>query len=412
MQAMVPYYFPEEILLEILYKLPVKSVGKCMCVCKAWNFLIKTPSFVSSHASKYSTGNNTNLFLFRTSDVHESNSRVEYSLLFDDREFSKYDQLLQTPFDFTHSIVGSCNGLLCLELVGNGLSFQNQFILWNPIIKRCFRVPKPWFCTLPNKILSGFGFDSRRDDYKILKIAKYDLLYKYVVQVELYSLKTNSWKILVSPILHLYTEDKFMAFANGVVHWVAFERVNDQWHSKYKFLLMGFHMGHEVFIEIMLPQSLSNLHYQKSETSMYVIPYHELSSIALIESVYDKCNIWVMKKYNVVETWTKMYNLVACGMGQVPRALVLGFRKNGGLILDDGFTQRADLHDMEGNQVNYFLGICGYSYVLSYAESLVLLDQVIDSTSENGAKNLSNSIEGITDNFTRLAIDGSSDARD
>ncbi|XVF78149.1 hypothetical protein PTKIN_Ptkin14bG0106000 [Pterospermum kingtungense] len=414
-EARIPYYFPEEILLEIFYKLPVKSLGKCLCVCKAWNFLIKTPSFVSSRVSKSGTSNNTNLFLFRTNVIERGTRSVKYSLHFDDQELSKYTQL-QAPFDVHHYIVGYCNGLVCLERRSRYFGFHYEFVLWNPIIKQCFGVPKPCFCSLPNKTLIGFGFDSLRDDYKILKITQKNVQDKYV-EVELYSVKTNSWKILAPQKLHLYTDNYSMAFGNGVVHWIAFVRVKNKPHCWCKFFLLGFNMCHEVFKEIMLPKSLRNLDYQRGQSSMHVMPYAELSSIAVTESVYDGSisNMWVMKKYHMVETWTKMFNLVVCGMGQVPR--VLGFRKNGGLIMDGFSNQRVVLHDMEGNDVNYF-GICEYSYGLSYTESLVLLDhQVTDSRSENGAKNLSNSIEEKTKNLAELAAgveatNGSSDAED
>ncbi|XVF78144.1 hypothetical protein PTKIN_Ptkin14bG0105700 [Pterospermum kingtungense] len=283
--------------------------------------------------------------------------------------------------------------------MGYHTSFDIRFILWNPIIKKFVRPPKPYICSLPYKISVGFGFDSIRDDYKVLKITKKNVLDKYV-EVELYSLKTNSWKILDPPKYDLYSDD-FMAFVNGVVHWVARELVNNQGRRRYKFLLMGFDMGHEVFKEIMLPESLSYLREGKCETPMYVMPYGELSSIAVIVSVYDECNIWVMKEYNMVETWTKMFNLGILGIGSVPR--VLGFRKNGGLILSNLFNQQVVLHDMEGSEVNYFTVWGRNAYVFSYIESLVFLDQVIDSRGENGAENMSNasdSIEGAARNFT------------
>ncbi|XP_050126806.1 uncharacterized protein LOC126603856 [Malus sylvestris] len=42
--------FPEEILREILLRLPsVKSIIKCSAVCRSWKYLIQTPSFIASH---------------------------------------------------------------------------------------------------------------------------------------------------------------------------------------------------------------------------------------------------------------------------------------------------------------------------------------------------------------------------
>ncbi|KAK8638291.1 hypothetical protein V6N13_136725 [Hibiscus sabdariffa] len=88
-QATFTEYITEEILLEIFYRLPAKSLGKCMCVSKAWNFLIKDPFFVSSHAihqSKlrcWNNNNDKNLFFVMT-----GRHQVEYSLHLDDLEFS------------------------------------------------------------------------------------------------------------------------------------------------------------------------------------------------------------------------------------------------------------------------------------------------------------------------------------
>ncbi|XVF04139.1 hypothetical protein REPUB_Repub05bG0056200 [Reevesia pubescens] len=395
---MNPYYLPEELLLQILYKLPIKSLGKCMCVSKAWNFLIKNPSFIYTHLNNQSKNccrnNSNNLFLVTSKDIQD-----EYSLHFDDQKFSKYTQLQYIPFGTQYSIVGSCNGLLCFA--DFQCYFDIKFSLCNPVIRRFTRLPKPYFCGLPYKISVGFGFDSKRNDYKILKIMKKDVLDE-CNEIELYSLERNCWEIL-APLRYNLHYDDFVVFVNGVVHWIAFERVNDGGRSRCRFLLLGFDMSNDVFKEIMLPESLSNL---RERSHMYVRPYGELSSITVIEwaCLYEESNIWVMKKYGVVETWSKMYSFGIIGPGLMP--MVLGFKKNGGLILRIYGNNQVVSHDPESSEINYF-GIpkfCGN--VISYMESLVLLDQVIDARGENSAKYesyASNSIEGAADGFIELA---------
>ncbi|MBA0602997.1 F-box/kelch-repeat protein At3g23880 [Gossypium raimondii] len=375
--AMFPYYFPEEIFLEIFCKLPVKSLGKCMCVSKAWNSLIKDPYFISSHVSHQSKLRRTkdnNLFFVMTGR-HEA----EYSLHSDDQEFRKYAQLEYMPFDNHHSIVGACNGLLCL--MDFQFSFDSIFILCNPIIRKSITLPKPCLSSLPYKISVGFGFDSAQNDYKLLKITKKGVLDKYV-EVELYSLKRNCWKILAPPKYDLYSDD-FMVYVNETVHWIAYERVNNEGSYSCKLLILGFDMRDDVFKEIMLPERLRNLPHQ---SEIYVIPYDELSSIAVIElgSLHAECDIWVMKKYGVVETWTKMYSLGKLGTEPMPR--VLGFRKNGDLILRTYNNLRLVSRDPESHEIDYF-GIQGRrTYVCNYTESLVLLDRVIDGAmTENRA---------------------------
>ncbi|KAL4325634.1 hypothetical protein GQ457_11G013340 [Hibiscus cannabinus] len=403
-QATFTEYITEEILLEIFYRLPAKSLGKCMCVSKAWNFLIKNPFFVSSHAIHQSklrcrnNNNNKNLFFVMT-----GRHQVEYSLHLDDLEFSKYIQLEYMPSDNHHCVVGSCNGLLCL--MDFQFNFDSVFILCNPIVRKSITLPKPCLCHLPYKISVGFGFDSVKNDYKLLKITKENALDKFV-EVELYSLKRNSWRILAPPRYDLYSDD-FMVFVNGVVHWIAYERVKEQGVYRCKFFIMGFDMRDDVFNEIMLPDNLRNL---PNRSEIYVTTYDELSSIAVIElgCLHTLCNIWVMKKYGVVETWTKMFSILNPGPEPMPR--VLGFMKNGDLMLSAYDNLQLVSCDPERSELGYF-GIQGArTYVSSFTESLVLLDQVNgDDMTKNGAKyasNASHSIERAADGFTKLAANG------
>ncbi|KAE8733603.1 Uridine 5'-monophosphate synthase / UMP synthase (PYRE-F) (UMPS) isoform 1 [Hibiscus syriacus] len=401
-QAAFPGHITEEILLEIFNRLPAKSLGKCMCVSKAWNFLIKNPFFISSHARHHSKlrcrNNNKNLFFVMT-----ARHQVEYSLHFDDQDFSKYTQLEYMPFDNHHFVVGSCNGLLCL--IDFQFGFDIVFTLCNPIIKKSITLPKPCLRHLPYKISVGFGFDSVKNDYKLLKITKENVLDKFV-EVELYSFNRNSWRTLAPLRYGLYSDD-FMVFVNGIVHWIAYERVEDQGVYRCKFLIMGFDMKDDVFKEIMLPGNLRNL---PNQSEIYVIPYEELSSIAVIElgCLHTQCNIWVMKKYGVVETWTKMFSIGNPGPEPMPR--VLGFVKNGDLILGAYNNLQLVSLDPERSELGYF-GIQGTrSYVSTFMECLVLLDQVNgDDMTENDVKSASNakhSIESAADGFTKLATNG------
>ncbi|XVF04134.1 hypothetical protein REPUB_Repub05bG0055800 [Reevesia pubescens] len=159
---------------------------------------------------------------------------------------------------------------------------------------------------MPSKVSIGFGFDSKRNDCKVLRISMEDL--DRCIEVELHSLRKNSWKQLAPPKYDLYSND-VMVFINGIVHWIAFERVKDR-GRQHKFLLLGFDMSNERYTYI-----------------------------------------WVMKEYDGVNTWNKLF---------------------------------------------------------SYTESLVLLEQGNDTRSENDAKNASNarsSIEEATDSFSEYAAD-------
>nr|KJB74135.1 hypothetical protein B456_011G277100 [Gossypium raimondii] len=55
------FELPEALVIEILSKLPVKSLTRFNCVCKYWCSSIQTPHFISNNLEN----NNLNLLLSR-----------------------------------------------------------------------------------------------------------------------------------------------------------------------------------------------------------------------------------------------------------------------------------------------------------------------------------------------------------
>ncbi|KAL6535144.1 hypothetical protein OROMI_026518 [Orobanche minor] len=192
---------PEEMMTEILSRLPVKSLLRFRCVSKAWRSLIGSKYFIKKQLEADSR-RNTSL-------------DQQWGLLCIDGEFSKCSllSLFNKPeilalggFNFATtsttnnivsiidsiSLVGSCNGLVCILLN------KEEFVLWNP----CTRISKK----LPNIIdkhhhphrrlqAYGFGCDEYwSGDYKVVVILEkedYSLVYSLK--------KSDSWKKIRNP---------------------------------------------------------------------------------------------------------------------------------------------------------------------------------------------------------------------
>lgn len=60
---------PVEFLAEVLKRLPVKYVLHCMCVQKSWNFLIKTPSFITLHTNHQNYNHDRRKYLLFNGDT-------------------------------------------------------------------------------------------------------------------------------------------------------------------------------------------------------------------------------------------------------------------------------------------------------------------------------------------------------
>ncbi|XP_037495722.1 F-box/kelch-repeat protein At3g23880 [Jatropha curcas] len=261
-------YLPEGVIIQILQKLPVKSLIRCISVCKLWYSLIKNPNFISTQIANTSwinTENNPNPVLLlhfhageyslvfdnqeleditlhfpfcklwysliknpnfistqiaNTSWINTENNpnpvlllhfhAGEYSLVFDNQELE--DITLHFPSKSGSRFfraVGYSNGLLCISIrhtrcdYGSD-NYNDEFILWNPSIRKSFALPQPNFtfltsCHYCNDYV-GFGFDSNSNDYKVCRMKVHqpycEKIQEPKIQIEIYSFNMNSWKII------------------------------------------------------------------------------------------------------------------------------------------------------------------------------------------------------------------------
>uniref|UniRef100_A0A2N9I2J9 F-box domain-containing protein n=1 Tax=Fagus sylvatica TaxID=28930 RepID=A0A2N9I2J9_FAGSY len=149
---------PDEVILEILSRLPVKPLLCFRCVSKPWLALIDSPQFIKLHL-KQSLKTTTNLSLIL-------GDGYLYSSDFDSLDTAiELDHPLKTPH-YETEIVGSCNGLLCLS------NKKEDVALWNPSTRKYRKLPVTTLEFAPDGYdfcqytVSGFGYDETSDDYK------------------------------------------------------------------------------------------------------------------------------------------------------------------------------------------------------------------------------------------------------
>lgn len=101
-------YLSEDLIQEILYKLPIKSLLRCTSLCKSWNSLIKSPTFIFKHLQHtISSTDRQNLFLLR---LCSREREEQYSLRLDNQDFNEHMQL-HFPFK-SSEIIFSCHRFL------------------------------------------------------------------------------------------------------------------------------------------------------------------------------------------------------------------------------------------------------------------------------------------------------------
>ncbi|XP_065628572.1 F-box/kelch-repeat protein At3g23880 isoform X2 [Quercus suber] len=374
-------YLPYEVLLEILHRLPVKSLIQFRCVSKSYNSLITSPVFIKSSFTR--SHSDSNKLIVRYLDVKYHIER--YKLIYEDNDkndsSSEQIQDLELPLRSSSRdyfrLLGSANGLFCLHE-------ENRFILWNPCIRK--------FITLPNPSVTYFlpcylaiGFDLRTDDYKVVRIVYQSVNVWYEVAkpplVEVYSVSEGSWRVTSAgdsypPRISISNWHPQAAYLNGAVYFAA----ND-WGDAQSLIVLSFDLGDEVFRLISLPNGKFGLDADIGTSvfngllSLICYGYQHLSTV-------KSCSVWVMKEYGVVDSWTKQFTIEL----NMLRWEVLRFLKNDHVLVQKIESHGSKLlsYDPESQQVKNlgFYRSPYYSYADNYVRNLTLLDKPNDVVSK------------------------------
>ncbi|ESW26977.1 hypothetical protein PHAVU_003G163000 [Phaseolus vulgaris] len=215
---------PEELIMEILSWLSVKSLMRFRCVSKTWNSLISDPYFVKSHLGRSSR--NTQVML-RLKDLNDAAftwlSFCSIHCLFQNPASTFHDNR-QYRFDPFNFFMGSCNGLLCLH---DSLPIddceEHRVHFWNPATRilsessPCLRLHSDFPRTHSCYMKFGFGYDDRSDTYKVVAIIL-DIRIRQM-NVMVYGMGDTCWKnILTCP--SFFTFQQLGYHLNATVNWL------------------------------------------------------------------------------------------------------------------------------------------------------------------------------------------------
>ncbi|XP_027154962.1 F-box protein At5g07610-like [Coffea eugenioides] len=182
----------EDLLTQILLKLPPKSLLRFQCVSKQWLSLISDPVFRRRHSSRIRRYPTTD-FLFFSSDSY----RNEIDLLSFSGDW--VDSVGNVSSPLRYSLEGeilslqSCNGLLCIQFMVNDIS--RELIVYNPTTCKHRSIPWPYAESIPLVIrYTNIAFDPVKSDYYKLVCVGVDLngtFYRFLV----YSSEAGVWSV-------------------------------------------------------------------------------------------------------------------------------------------------------------------------------------------------------------------------
>ncbi|KDP36772.1 hypothetical protein JCGZ_08063 [Jatropha curcas] len=289
---------PLDIIIDILCRLPVKSIIQCRRVCKTLRTIITSnPQFAENHLSRSPV-----------QFLHQSGSFSRTFQLFEFQHENDAAFSIPIKFNIKRSnlfVLSSCDGFLCL---GDRSRFYNPVKMCNPVTGEYINLPEKGLDKrIEGVVVSGFGYSSISKQYKVVrwvrrKIAAREEHDNVAVVTELYTLGDESWRRISDAPKFEY--DIFMnfpssangVFLNGLFHWISYRKCG----SYRSYYMVSFDFESEKFNVVLLAPSCR----PKFTAMLNEVVVGVLGVCLFIND--SEFGLWVMKDYGVQESWTRL----------------------------------------------------------------------------------------------------------
>ncbi|XP_062109401.1 putative F-box protein At3g17480 [Humulus lupulus] len=403
MEVVCPH-LPEEIVVEILQRLPHDSVITSKRVCKSWYDIIKHESFVSNHFHrhlKFDT-NTSLLFLHGLNYYKDSLDTISYDHDHDNDHLIPYVvEQSHTIGKLLHFVRGSfferdrirglhCNGIIAFP------KQDTEIVFFNPTLKQfkiLYTQPLLDFVSIAH----GFGYDQRANLYKYVKIFQSESKYSHddatMFRAQVCTLWINSsgggsvsssWREtnIILPIKNTWFDDG-VVYLKSVCYWLNLSEKQPQVVSSVEQpQIVSFDMCDEKFSMIPLPSDPEvSITYQRALTvwkdesvTLFIMGKIHRDTFLIIE-------MWMMVVENDSTYWRK-HLTIAPTIGPI---LEYEFLKrldfwNQEEFLIEGRNSASYVHIMSYNirtkrirRLDFSLEGVELHYSTSYSKSLVSL---------------------------------------
>ncbi|KAL7130408.1 hypothetical protein ABFS83_13G132000 [Erythranthe nasuta] len=280
---------PFELVEDILRRLPVKSLKRFRAVAKLWCSLIDSENFVKMHLQKSVASNS-----------HRSLVLGGLAVYTVDLDSLDKAHVVKPPFYYktVDCISNSCNGIV--------LVISDPPVLWNPF-SRDYKVLPQCSAEYPvvdeyyTKTTCGFGYDSIKDDYKIVRVVEYRNKSSHVwmnSKTMIYGLKSNSWREIEDfPYPLPFLKGHWRAFVSGAMHTLV-----EEYDRGYRARIMAFSVESEKHYEVAMPPGFRTRTFELNLDSIE-------GRLCLVCTNRSRAVIWVMNEYGVKESWTKLVSI-------------------------------------------------------------------------------------------------------
>lgn len=388
---------PDDVVIEILSRLPAESLMRFKCVRKSCYILIQDSKFIAlqlrNHVSNSRCNDSLQILLLSqwrrvssTGDhaiAHDDLGRIIMSMLRYDGQDVSYvgkdaDLIIDAGNSFSR-ISCHCDGIVCFD------GYSEYAMIANPGIRQfralpetCIPLPKgdhdhhEGYKKYRQTVTLGLGFDLRANDYKVVRVIEMSSIYgrsEDYYEVEVYNLSSNSWRQIehMESWLYQFLHGLLSRYWNGAYYWPVAKTTSTPFPApdSVENGILSFGFSDEVFQYISIPEfvpSIKDVRYPEYG----IIEFNGV--LALISYRDWSFEIWDMDSAGVHGNWTKLLSTESLKIdehfpyqpsveGKLPFrvATVLGVLKNDQLLLllspAESFTCQVASYSFINNQM-------------------------------------------------------------
>jgi F-box interacting protein len=281
-----------DVIIEILMRLPLKSLLRFRCVCKWWNQIISDPLFISNY-TRCNPQHQVSGFYMQKFLLLRLDSELRFIPCTGQLGAAPNPSLSFIEDENGVCIKHSCNGLLLCSSLRCCLEQERKYYLCKPTTKQYMPLPRPE-C---KKVFGiSIAFDPKNSPhYQVICVCDCDRnLFVDHRQIKIYNSDMGSWRDSGNPFV---VSDEFLfergVFWKGAIHWVSKGVLSLRFDVERELLLtmpmppipegwaerrleyFGESGGHLYLIEIYGPQtSVFDVMEMSGDYSNWFVKYH------------------------------------------------------------------------------------------------------------------------------------------
>ncbi|KAI3880516.1 hypothetical protein MKW92_014727 [Papaver armeniacum] len=317
---------PDEIVVDILIRLPVKTLIRFKSVCRRWLSLIKDdPYFIDLHLTRSKLRPCFTLAIPRSTYgsfpagatyVHNKPHKAELLIA----DLSETGRITTRATPIIHNvgktvslnydgILKPINGLICFTSVWveTGVCMYNLGTQeLSPWIKMTSPIDhKTIFFNGDYLPTYQFGFDPCTKEHKVICMWNDKFGESGYVATQVMTVGTNTWRLIDEVVpQHILDLEETSVYANGSIYWITYDLFYSRDKSERKVVIVAFDVGSEKFKTIDVPKFITDQFCKDFKPVTQLLEVNDCVALSHILPHGNIAKIWILDDKKVTRSNT------------------------------------------------------------------------------------------------------------